>query len=84
MLAALAIEALTAGMAGIDRDRLADFEARHALPDHLDGAGDLVAEDHRLAHAHHTEAAVLVVVQVGATNSAGADPHLHLAGTDGR
>ena len=44
------------------------------------GAGHLVAEDHRLAHADRAEAAVVVVVQIGAADAAGLDGDLDLSG----
>jgi hypothetical protein len=45
--------------------------------DHL--AGDLVAEDQRLGHDEVAGPAVLEIVQVGAADAAGGNPHAHAA-----
>ena len=52
--------------------------------DRLDDARDLVAEDHRLAQPHGAEAAVVVIVQVGAADAAEGDPHANLARAERR
>jgi hypothetical protein len=49
-----------------------------------DGAGDLVAEDHRLLQPHSAEAAVEIVVQVRAADAAGLDPHLDIVRAERR
>ena len=48
-------------------------------PERADGARHLMAEDHRLAHADRAEAAVVVVVQIGAADAAGLDGDLDLS-----
>ena len=81
-----ALEAVGAGAAGTarrDGDAVADREALDAFPECDDPAGDLVAEDHRLAQPHGAEAAVVEVVQVGAADAAGLDRDLDLAGAGG-
>jgi hypothetical protein len=59
------LEAELAGIAGqarAYRDAVADPETARLGPDGLDDAGDFVAEHHRLAQAHHAEAAVIVIM----------------------
>ena len=79
LLAHLAVAAMAAGPARIDRDAVARLHARDLAADRLDPAGDLMAEDHRLAHADRAEAAMQIVVQVRAADAAGLDPHAHVA-----
>ena len=47
--------------------------------DLVDRAGDLVPERHRLLQPDGAEAAVMVVVQVGAADAAGFDPNPDIA-----
>ena len=49
------------------------------MPHRHDGPCRLVTEDDRLAHADRAEAAILIVVQVGAADAAGTDRHQHLS-----
>src|SRR3712207_7323345 len=52
-------------------DPHAGLHARDLGPDLLDRAGDLVPQRHRLPYPHRAEAAVVVVMQVGAADAAG-------------
>ena len=47
----------------------------------LDGAGDLVTEDHRLAHPHRAEAAMVEIMQIRSADAAGLDGDLDLSRT---
>ena len=73
-----AVAAAIARHARIDRDAVSDLDPRGVRPDRFDDAGDLVAEDHRLAQAHDAEAAVVVIVEIRAANSAEADPDAYV------
>lgn len=64
--------------AGRDRHALPDEETGNALAHGPDRAGDLVPEDHRFAHPHRAEAAVVEVVQVRPANAARLDGDLDL------
>ncbi len=75
----LAIAAMAAGAARIDRDAITWLHPRDLAADRLDPAGDLMAEDHRLAHADRAEATMQIVMQVRAADAAGLDPHAHVA-----
>ena len=82
-LVLLALEAILAAIAGParrDRYPVSDGETGDALAQRTDGARHLVPEDHRLAHADRPEAAVVVVVQIGATDAASLDGDLDLSG----
>lgn len=82
-LALPAIMAGAAGVAGVDRDALADGQAADATAQRLDRAGELVAQHHRLLHPYGAEASIEEVMQIGAADAAGADPHRHLARAGG-
>ncbi len=73
--------AAPAGPRGRDRDEVAGGEGLDAGAEGGDVAGDLVAEDHRLAQPHRAEAAVQVVVEIRAADAAAGEPHAQLAGT---
>ena len=81
LLAELADAARTARA---DRHTFAGREAAHVGTDCLDHARHFVAEHHRLLDPHGTEAAVLVVVQVGTADAAAAHAHLQLIGAERR
>src|SRR3546814_5061792 len=55
----------------------------NAVADLLDRSRDLVAEDHGLSQPHGAEAAVMIVVEIGAADAAGPDPDPHLARSGG-
>jgi hypothetical protein len=81
----LALGAIAAGATGAARvhgDALADLHARDLGADTRHRAGDLVAEDHRLLEPHRAEAAVKIVVQIGAADTARLDAHLDLVGPE--
>lgn len=85
--ALLAIVALAAGPARADGDPIALGMPVHAGPDFFHAARHLVAQHHRFLDAHGAEAAVVVIVQVGAADAAKAHLHaqligLHLGGVD--
>ena len=75
----LAEVALAARPARVDRDDVAGANRRHAGTHGSHRSGDLVAEDHRLLQANSAEAAMVIVVEVGAADAAGADGDLDLA-----
>jgi predicted secreted protein len=77
----LALGAVAAGVARparVHRDPHAGLDGRDLGADARHHAGDLVTEDHRLLQPHRAEAAVVIVVQVGAADAAGLDTDLHL------
>ena len=78
----LAEAAQAAWLAGADRDTVAGGEAGHLGAGGFDDAGDFMAEHHRLFHANGAEAAMLVVVQVGAADAAAANADAQLAGAE--
>jgi hypothetical protein len=80
--AAQAEAAMPAGAARVHGDAVARFHACHVRRHFGDRAGDLMAEDHRLAHAHGAEAAMVVIMQVGAADAARLDAHGDLAGAE--
>src|SRR5207253_2011779 len=84
LLALLAVAALAAGPARIHGDALAKLNARDLAADPRDRAGDFVAENHRLLQPHGAEAAVEVIMQVGATDASGLDADLDLTGSKRR
>src|SRR6185295_8100967 len=84
LLALRAIAAGAAGSARVDGDTLAGLHARDLGADTRDRARDLMTEDHRLLQPHGAEAAVEIVVQVGAANAAGLDAHLDLVRAERR
>jgi hypothetical protein len=63
-------------MRRVDRDLVADRDARHRGAEPGDHARCLVAGDQRLAHRERADPAVLEVVQVGAADAAGAELQL--------
>src|SRR5829696_10053718 len=74
-----ALEAVAAGVAWaarIDRDLVARPHPIDERADGGNGAGDLVAENHRLLDPDRAEAAVLVIVQIRAADAADGDAHL--------
>jgi hypothetical protein len=79
MLTRAAIAALVARATGIHGHPLTGRDARHFRADLLDRAGNLVPECHRLPDPHRAEAAVMVVMQVGAADPAGCNPDLDIA-----
>src|SRR5262245_61032516 len=82
---ALILQALQTVLAGIARPArgnghpVADRKWGNADAGSLDRAGDLVAQNHRLANPHRTEAAVVEIVEIGAANAARLDSDLDLA-----
>ncbi len=74
--------ASVAGTTGVDGDAVADRDAPRVRADGLDDAGDLMAEHHRLAQPHEPEAAVVVIMQIGAANAAGGDAHANVVGAE--
>src|SRR5277367_5504854 len=74
--------ARVAGEARVHRDPVADRYAARLGPDGRDDAGDLMAEHHRLAQPHDSEAAVIVIMQVRTADAAGADAHERLCVAD--
>ena len=79
LLALEAIAAMVARAARIDRDARAGLDPLDLRADGLDDARDFVAEDHRLAQAHRSEAAVVVIMQVRAADAAEGDAHANVA-----
>jgi hypothetical protein len=78
-------EAIFAGVAGqawAHGDPIARLYPRHGSADLLDGAGDLMAEDHRLAQAHGAKTAVVEVMEIGAADAPEGDSHRNLAGAN--
>lgn len=75
----LAMQALAARLARIDRNAGAGLYRSDTVTDGRDHAGDLVPQRHRLLDADDAEAAVMVVVQVGAANTAISDLDADLA-----
>lgn len=76
----LAVQALAARLAGIDRDTRARLHARDAFTNCGNDAGDLVPKRHRLLNAHGAEAAMVIIVQVGAADAAIGDLHTDFTG----
>ena len=74
-----AVAARVAWLARVDGDARAGLHPGHLAADLVDGAGDLVPERHGLLQAHGAEAAMVVVVQVGAADAAGLDPDADIA-----
>ena len=83
-LALEAVFAVAAGVAGVDGHFVADGDAGDLGPDRRDFAGDLVAWDQRLADADRAEAAVLIIMKVGAADAAVADADVDVARAEGR
>ena len=80
-LVLLALQAKFAMVAGPARrygNPVANGETGDTLSQSLDGTGHLMAEDHRLPHAHRAEAAVIVIMQVGAADATRFDSNLDL------
>src|SRR6185369_7352585 len=75
----LAIAAGAARPARVHGDALAYLDACDLRADARHRTGDLVAEDHRLLEPHRAEAAVVVIVQVGAADAARLDAHFDIA-----
>jgi hypothetical protein len=84
LLALRTVAAGAAGAAWIDGDALARLQAGNFRANARNRSGDLVAQNHRLAQPHGAEAAIEIVVEVGAADAAGLDAHLDLAGTEWR
>jgi len=80
LLASQAIVAGVAGPARRNRDAVTDRKSGYARTQGFDRSGDLVTEDHGLAHPHGAEAAMVEVVQVRSADTAGFDRDLDLAG----
>ena len=57
------------------------LESAHGRTQRLDGASDIVAQDHRLAYPHRAEAAMVEIMQVGSADAAGLRRDLDLFGT---
>ena len=74
-----AIGASVARAARVDRDALADGERRHARAQRMHDARHLMPEHHRLFEADDAETAVIVIMQIGAADAAGADADQHFA-----
>src|SRR5271168_1135865 len=74
--------ARVAGEARVHRDPIADRDAASLGADGLDDARDLMAEHHRLAQPHDSEAAVIVIMQVRAADAAGGNAHERLRFAD--
>ncbi|SCY68443.1 hypothetical protein SAMN03159288_03654 [Rhizobium sp. NFACC06-2] len=72
---------MVAGTARRYGNAVANGETGDTLSQSLDGAGDLMAEDHWLPHAHGAEAAMVVIMQVGAADAARFDGDLDLSRT---
>ena len=68
------VAARVAWLARVDGDPHAGLHPGHLAADLVDRAGDLVPKRHRLPQADGPEAAVVVIVQVGAANPSGLDP----------
>src|ERR1051325_5457878 len=79
LLALGAIAAGAARPARVDGNPLARLHARDLRADAAHRAGNLVTEDHRFLEAHRAEATVIIIMQVGAADAAGLDPHLDVA-----
>ena len=80
VLASLAEAALAAGPRGRNGDPLAYLQAGDCRAHCVDHARDFMAQGHGLADAHRTKAAVLVVVQVRATDAPKGDLDPQLLG----
>ena len=76
-----AITAAAAGPARIQGDGIALLQAGDAGADRIDGAGDLMAENHRFSEPDRSEARLMIVVQIRAADAAGTDRDTHLAVT---
>jgi hypothetical protein len=74
---------MLARLTGVHRYLVTDRDGRNLRSEFGHDAGDLVAEDHRFLEAHGPEAAMKVVVQIGAADASGSDAHLHLPRTKG-
>ncbi len=74
------MQALTAGLARINGDARSRLQMTDAIADRSDDTGDLVTERHRLLNAHGAEAAMVIIVQVGAADAAIGDLDADLAG----
>ena len=83
-LAFLAEAALSTSPAWIDDNALADTQVRNPGSGFEHLAGHLVAQDHGLLHSHRAEAAMQVIVQIGAADASRPDANHHLARTDSR
>ena len=70
---------MVARTARIDRDARAGLDPLDLGADGLDDTRDFVAEDHRLAQAHRSEAAVVVIMQVRTADAAESDANAHVA-----
>jgi hypothetical protein len=76
-----AVAAVAARVTRVDCDVVADLDSRHIGSDFHDGSGDLVTQDHRFLEPDRAEPAVLVVMQIGSTDSACRQRDLDLAST---
>ncbi|MNU67790.1 hypothetical protein D3C71_571420 [compost metagenome] len=80
-LALLAEMAMAAGLRGIDGDELADGEPVDAFPQRPYMAGCLMPADDRFTHPDRAEAAILVIMEIGAADAARRHGEQHFAGT---
>lgn len=76
--------AVATGLRGIDGDELADGQSADTRAQNRDMAGCLVTADDRLAHPHRAETAILIIMQIGATDAACRHGQQHFAGAGGR
>jgi hypothetical protein len=76
-----AVTAAPARSARVHGDAGAGRHRRHPCADLHDGAGDLVAEHHRLLDPHGAEAAMVEIVQVRAADAARLDRDADLVGS---
>src|SRR6266481_4790686 len=81
LLALQAIDASVAGPARRNGDAVADREPGYGGTQRLDGPGNLVTEDHRLAHSHRAETAMVEIMQIRSADTAGLDGDLDLSRT---
>jgi hypothetical protein len=79
LLALQAIVASVAGPARRNRDAVTDRKPRYRRTQRLDGPGNLMTEDHGLAHPHGAEAAMVEIMQIRSADAAGLDGDLDLA-----
>src|SRR5690606_2918648 len=75
-----AIAAAVTGSARIDRNAVADLQDGDARTDIPHRTCHFMTKDNRLTHADRAEAAILIIMQVGAANATRTHGDKHLAG----
>lgn len=69
-----AIFAAAARAAGIDGNPVADCQCGDALTQRFDRTGNLMTEDNRLFDPDRPETAIVIIMQIGATNATRPNP----------